>query len=306
MTRPPERALGPDPGQRRLPAPLLVLGAAVSVQAGAGLAVRVIDHAGPLVAVWMRLAFGAAMLAIARPAWRSRVGPEAWRAALLFGAVLAAMNTAFYEAIGRIPLGVAVTIEFWGPLAVAVLASRRLLDLLWAFLAAAGIFILAGGRLVADDVVGIAFALAAGGLWAVYILQGTRLGTAWPDGRGLGAAMVVGGVLLAVPAVLSGGPSLLEPWVLGAGLVVALCSAVIPYTLELAALRRLRPGAYGVLTSLEPAIAALVGLVFLGQALEPADGVAILFVVVASAGASLEGVRQRRFAVPEEALVVAD
>ncbi len=300
LTRTPTLAEG------RLPAPLLILVAAVSVQVGAGLAVRMIDRAGPLVAVWLRLAFGALMLAIARPAWRSRPGRDAWRAAILFGAVLAAMNASFYVAISRIPLGVAVTLEFWGPLAVAVLSSRRPLDLLWAALAAAGILTLAGGRLATDDVVGVAFALAAGSFWIVYILQGTRLGAAWPDGRGLGAAMVVGAGLLAVPALASGSSGLVDPWVLGAGVVVALFSSVIPYTLELAALRRLSAGAYGVLTSLDPAVAALVGLAFLGQELDAADLIAIACVVVASAGASLETRGRRQAGVPEESLVVAD
>ncbi len=276
------------------------------MQAGAGLAVRMIERAGPLASVWLRLAFGAALLAVLRPAWRSRPGRNAWQAAVLFGVVLAAMNASFYVAISRIPLGVAVTIEFWGPLAVAVLASRRPVDLVWAALAAGGIVILAGGRMAADDLVGVAFALVAGMCWVVYILQGTRLGRAWPDGRGLGAAMLVGAALLAIPAVATGGAGLVDPWVLGAGLIVATFSSVIPYTLELAALRSLRPGTYGVLTSLEPAIAALVGLAFLGQALEPADVLGIAFVVIASAGASLEGMRRRRSAVPEEALVLAD
>ncbi len=147
----------------RVPAPLLVVVAGISVQSGAGLAVRVIDRAGPLVTVWLRLAFGALILAVLRPAWRSNIGRDAWRTAILFGVVLAAMNGAFYAALARIPLGVAVTLEFWGPLAVAVMGSRRPLDLLWVVLAAAGIVTLAGGRLVADDLLGVAFALAAGG-----------------------------------------------------------------------------------------------------------------------------------------------
>jgi inner membrane transporter RhtA len=265
-----------------------------------------IDRAGPLVSVWLRLAFGAALLAILRPAWRSRPGGAAWRAAILFGVVLAGMNASFYVAISRIPLGVAVTIEFWGPLAVAILASRRPLDLLWAVLAGAGILVLADGRMAADDSLGVFFALLAGLCWVVYILQGTRLGREWPDGRGLGAAMLVGAALLLPLAVLGGPSGLLDPWVLGAGLVVATFSSVIPYTLELAALRRLRPGTYGVLTSLEPAIAALVGLAFLGQGLGPADLLGIAFVVTASAGASLAAMRRRRSALPEEGLVVAD
>ncbi len=216
---------------------------------------RVIDRAGPLVTVWLRLAFGALILAVLRPAWRSNIGRDAWRTAILFGVVLAAMNGAFYAALARIPLGVAVTLEFWGPLAVAVMGSRRPLDLLWVVLAAAGIVTLAGGRLVADDLLGVAFALAAGGCFALYILVGSRLTRSWPDGRALGVAMAVGALILAVPAVVTGGKWLLDPWVLLAGLVVATLSGVIPYTLELAALRSLPAGVFGVLTSLDPALA---------------------------------------------------
>jgi len=292
------------PGGERIPAPLLVVLAALSVQGGAGLAVRIIDRAGPLVAVWMRLGFGALILAAARPAWRSGMGRRAWGTAILFGVVLAAMNGAFYVAIGRIPLGVAVTFEFWGPLTVAVLGSRRPLDVLWVLLAASGIFTLAGGRIATDDAVGVAFALAAGGCWALYILVGARLSRAWPDGRGLGAAMLVGAGLLAIPAVATGAAWLVQPWVLGAGLVVAVFSSVIPYTLELAALRSLPPGVFGVLTSLDPAFAALVGFAFLGQALRLPDVAAIALVIVASAGTSLGNARGR--ALPEQPLVVAD
>lgn len=255
-------------------------------------------------AVWLRLAFGALIVSVLRPPWRSGMGRDAWRTAIVFGVVLAAMNGLFYAAIGRIPLGVAVTFEFWGPLTVAVLGSRRPLDLVWVVLAAAGIFTLAGARLSADDLLGVAFALSAGGCWALYIVIGARLSRSWPDGRGLGVSMLVGAVLLAIPAVVSGGAWLLQPWVLGAGLVVATFSSAIPYTLELAALRSLPPGVFGVLTSLDPAFAALVGLVFLGQALGLQDVVAIALVIVASAGTSLG--HARRPIVPDEPLVVAD
>jgi len=266
--------------------------AALSVQGGAGFAVGLIGRIGPLPTVWLRLAIGALILAVVRPAWRSVVGREAWLAALLLGLALAAMNWSFYSAIDRIPLGVAVTFEFWGPLALAVLGSRRPIDVLWVLLAGSGIFILAGGRLNADDVVGVAFALLAGLFWAFYIVAGARLSRVWPDGRGLGAAMLVGGVLLAVPAVAVGGSRLLDPYVLAAGAIVATFSSVIPYTLELAALRHLPPPVFGVLMSLEPAIAALVGAVFLGQLLGTADVLAIGLVVVASAGASLRSGRR--------------
>ena len=285
-----------------VPAPLLIVLSTLSVQSGAGLAVRVIDRAGPLVTLWLRLALGAVMLAVVRPVWRSDV--RAWRTAILFGFVLAGLNGTFYVAIGRIPLAAAVTFEFWGPLAVAVAGSRGRLDLVWVALAAGGIITLAGGRVGANDVLGVVFALGAGAFWALYILVGTRLTRAWPDGRGLGVAMLTGAVLTAVPAVVTGGRWLLDPWVLGAGLLVALFSSVIPYTLELAAMRRLPPGVFGVLTSLDPAWAAVIGLAFLGQGLAIPEFAAIGMVVVASAGASLG--HGRLPPIPDEPLVVAD
>ncbi len=261
--------------------------AALSVQGGAAVAVGLIADIGPLPTVWLRLGIGALILAVLRPFWRSTVDGRGWRAALLLGLALAAMNASFYEGIARIPLGVAVTLEFWGPLTLGVLGSRRALDVVWVILAAAGIFILAGGRLVADDALGVMFALIAGGCWALYIVAGARLGEAWPDGRGLGASMVVGGLILAVPAIVAGGSSLPRAGVLASGTAVAVFSSVIPYTLEMAALRRIAPSVFGVLMSLEPAIATGVGVVALGQVLRPEDPVAIAMVVAASAGASL-------------------
>jgi inner membrane transporter RhtA len=218
--------------------------------------------------------------------WRPRVRghPAAdLRVAAAFGIALGLMNLCIYEAMDRIPLGIAVTIEFWGPLAVAVAGSRRPLDLLWVALAAGGIVLLAdpgGGSL---DAAGIAFALAAGGLWAAYILLSARTGRAFPGGSGLAIAMVVG-ALATLPAGV--GDDLLAPELLAAGAVVALASSVIPYSLELEALRRLPPRVFGVLMSLEPAVAALAGLVVLGQALGGREWLAIALVVVASAGAT--------------------
>ena len=183
----------------------------------------------------------------------------------------------------RIPLGIAVTIEFWGPLAVAVAGSRRPLDLLWVVLAATGIVLLAdpaGGSL---DAAGIGFALAAGGLWAGYILLSARTGRVFPGGSGLAIAMVFG-ALVTLPTGIDA--DLLEPELLAAGVGIALASSVIPYSFELEALRRLPARVFGVLMSLEPGVAALAGLVVLGQELDGAEWLAIAFVVVASAGAA--------------------
>jgi inner membrane transporter RhtA len=205
------------------------------------------------------------------------------------GVILAVMNSTFYVALSRIPLGVAVTIEFWGPLTVAVLGSRRWLDLIWVALAAAGIYVLAGARASTDDALGVVAVIIAGGCWATYILVGRRVAQHWPDGRGLSLAMVVASAaVLPVTLVLSDmRPLLAAPLALAGGVVVALFSSAIPYTAEIAALRRLPPATFGVLMSLEPAIAAVIGFVALGQVLHPADLFGIACVVLASAGSSL-------------------
>ena len=202
------------------------------------------------------------------------------------------MNWAIYASVDRIPLGVAVTIEFWGPLAVAVLGSRRPLDLLWVALAAAGILLLADPGGGAIDRTGVALALFAGGCWAAYILLSARTGRAFPGGTGLAIAMVVGAVVTLPAGVAQGGSALLEPEILAVALAVALASSVLPYSLELEALRTLPQGVFGVLMSLEPAVAALAGLVVLGQALEATEWAAVGLVAVASAGAAALGGRR--------------
>ncbi len=216
-----------------------------------------------------------------------RQPPAALRLAAAFGIALGLMNWTFYEAIARIPLGAAVTFEFVGPLAVAVLGSRRPRDLLWVALAAAGILLLSdvGGESRLDPV-GIVLALFAGGCWAAYILLSARTGAVFSGGGGLALAMVVA-ALVALPAGLTqGGIDLLDPALLLSGLVVALASSVVPYSLELEALRRLPPGVFGVLMSLEPAVATLAGLLILGQDLGALQVAAIALVIVASAGAA--------------------
>jgi inner membrane transporter RhtA len=213
---------------------------------------------------------------------------------LAFGACLAGMNWAFYEAIDRIPLGIAVTLEFLGPLAVAVAGSRRALDLVWVLLAGAGVFLLsgAGGRTGGLDGVGVACALTAGTLWGAYILVSARTGRAFAGTSGLALAMPVAALITAPAGIAQAGTALLHPGLLASAVVVALASSVIPYSLELEALRRLPARVFGVLMSLEPAAGAQAGLLVLGQALAGREWVAIALVVVAGAGAaaaSLDG-----------------
>ncbi|MEO8686806.1 MAG: EamA family transporter [Solirubrobacteraceae bacterium] len=264
----------------------LVVLAVSSLQVGAAFAVELFDELGPAGAAFGRLGFAALVLvAIWRPRLRGRPRGDLG-VAIAFGLALGAMNLCIYEAMDRIPLGVAVTFEFIGPLGFAVIGSRRALDLLWVALAAAGIVLLAdygGGSL---DTTGVAFALAAGVLWAAYIVLSQRTGTLFGGGSGLAVAMVAGALLVAPFGIAGAGSELLRPELLGAILAVALASSVLPYSLELEALRRLPARVFGVLMSLEPAVAALAGLVVLGQGLAARDWLAIGLVVVASAGAS--------------------
>jgi inner membrane transporter RhtA len=205
---------------------------------------------------------------------------------LVFGFALVAMNFAFYEAIDRIPLGIAVTIEFVGPLGVAIAGSRRALDLAWVALAAGGILLLSDFGTADLDGLGVALALLAGCFWAAYIVLAARVGRAYAGGQGLALAMVAGAVMLAPVGVADAGGELLGAEVLAVGLGVAILSSAIPYTLELEALRRMPAGVFGVLMSLEPAAAALAGFVVLDEGLATREVVAIGLVVAASAGAA--------------------
>ncbi|WP_285502546.1 EamA family transporter [Actinokineospora sp. NBRC 105648] len=267
-----------------IPPTAQVLIGIVSVQVGAALAKQLFSTAGAAGTVTLRLVFAALILVLV---WRPslRVDRRALPVILGYGVVLGVMNLCFYLAIERIPLGIAVTVEFLGPLAVALVGSRRWLDGLWALLAAAGVVLLSqsGGSV---SVVGLLLALAAGVCWAGYILLSAALGSRTSDGSGLALATVVAGLLITPFGVVGAGVDLLQPWVLAVGAGVALMSSVIPYSLELEALRKIPPRVFGVLMSMEPAVAALAGLVVLHEALRPLQWVAICCVVAASAGAT--------------------
>jgi len=270
----------------------MVLAAAGSLQVGAAFAVTLFDDLGPGGAAFLRLLLAAVVLLAL---WRPRVRGHSMadlRIAAAFGLALGLMNWSIYEAMDRIPLGVAVTIEFWGPLAVAVVGSRRALDLLWVALAALGIVLHASPRGGGIDAGGVALALLAGGCWAAYIGLSARTGQAFPGGTGLAIAMAVGAVVVLPAGIAQGGAALVHPGLLASALVVALASSVLPYSLELEALRRLPGAVFGVLMSLEPAVAALAGLAVLGQALVPREWAAIGLVVTASAGAAALGGRR--------------
>jgi len=270
----------------RIPPTVLVLGGVASVQFGAAFAKTLFDNVGPAGTVFMRVVFAAVILVIAwRPAIRGRSGAD-WRLIVAFGFALVAMNLSYYEALNRIPLGIAVTFEFVGPLGVAIAGSRHALDIVWVVLAGAGILLLSDFGGADLDGLGVAFALIAGCFWAAYILLSVRVGRAIPGGQGLALAMAAGAVMLAPIGVASGGSDLLSPEVLAVGLAVAVLSSAIPYNLELEALRRMPSNVFGVLMSLEPAAAALAGFVILGEDLVAREIVAIGLVVAASAGAA--------------------
>ena len=273
---------------RRLsaPAPALVLAAVASVQSGAAIATRLFPDVGPGGTVLLRLALSALiLLCVARPTIRGRARADlAWGVA--YGVALGAMNATFYEALSRIPLGVAVTVEFVGPLAVAVLGSRRLLDLLWVVLAGLGVALLTTGGDGGLDALGVALALVAGAFWAAYILLAQRVGRVFPGASGLTVALVVGTLVVAPFGFITAGTRVWHAGVVARGAAVAVLSSAVPYSLELSALRRMRASVFGVLMSLEPAVAALSGLLFLGQHLRPREWLAVVCVMVASIGAT--------------------
>jgi inner membrane transporter RhtA len=270
----------------RIPPTVLVVAAVASVQFGAALAKSLFDEVGPGGTVFLRVLFAAVVLVAV---WRPAVGGRSradWRLIAAFGLCLGAMNLAFYESLERIPLGIAVTFEFVGPLGVAIAGSRRPLDLAWVVLAAAGIVLLSDFGSADLDGLGVALALVAGGLWAAYILLSARVGRTFPGGSALALAMVAAAAMLAPVGVAGAGADLLIPGVLAVAAAVAILSSAIPYTLEMEALRRMPAGVFGVMMSTEPAVAALAGFIVLDEGLASRELVAILLVVAASAGAA--------------------
>ena len=272
------------PGADRVPPVALVLAGVTSIQFGAALAATLFDDVGPSGTSLLRLGFAALILAVlVRPRLR-RYTRAQLRLAALFGLALGGMNLTFYLGLDTVPLGIAVTIEFAGPLGVAVYKSRRPLDLVWAGLAAAGIVLLAdpGGGSV--DTLGLVFVLAAAGFWAAYILIADSATRVFAGAEGVALAMVVAALVPIAPGLAEGGTDLLAPELLVIGAAVALASSVIPYSLETEALRRLPTNVFGVLMSLEPAAAALAGYLVLSQDLGARELAAIACVIVASAG----------------------
>jgi inner membrane transporter RhtA len=258
------------------------------VQVGAAVAKGLFDEISPTAMVWLRLATSAVVLMVlARPRFRGR-GRQDWMVVVGFGLSLGSMNWAIYQSFSRIPLGIAVTIEFIGPLTLAVLGSRRARDVLWVLLAAAGVVLL-GFEPAGLDPLGVVYALLAGAAWAAYILLSASTGRRWPGFDGLAVASLIAAAAMTLPAILTAGTELFDPRILLIGALVGLLSSVIPYSCELVALRSLRPAVFGILMSLEPAAAALAAIVVLHELLSPLQWLAIACVVAASVGATRSG-----------------
>ncbi|MGC3995096.1 MAG: EamA family transporter [Propionicimonas sp.] len=263
----------------------LVLGAIVSVQFGAAFAKSLFTLTAPTAVAWLRMAAAALIFWVfARPRLRGRTWPE-WRVVIGYGIALATMNWSIYLSFSRIPIGLAVTIEFLGPLAVALVGSRRARDLVWVALAAIGVVLL-GVFPATVDWIGIGFALLAGAAWAAYIVLSGPTGAAWEGVTGVSVGSLVGALMFLVPGLLTGGTSLWQPRVALLAVLVGVLSSVIPYGLEMVARRSIPASVFGILMSLEPAAAALAALLILGERLSWVEVVAMACVIVASVGST--------------------
>ncbi|MDR2975173.1 MAG: EamA family transporter [Propionibacteriaceae bacterium] len=262
---------------------LMTLGSIVSMQLGSSLAKTVFPTVGPLAMAWLRLiAAGAILAIIVRPRLRGHSRQD-WLALAWYVLALAGMNVTFYQAIARIPIGLTVTIEFLGPLVVALLKARGLRDLPWIGLAGVGVVIL-GWSPGSANWAGIGFSVLAAICWGAYILAAPHVGRHWHGAEPVAWANLTGAVVLTAPVLMLDHERLNQPWIWGAGLGVALLSSVLPYALELHILRTLDQRIFSILMSLEPAFAALFALLILGEALTPVELVAMACVIVASAG----------------------
>ncbi len=269
------------------PLVLVVLGM-VSVQGGAALAKDMFPALGPVNTVTLRIVISAVVLGVVFRPRITRMTAEQWRAVIPYGVILALMNSSYYLALQRIPLGLAVTIEFTGPLAVAVMGSRRVQDFLWVLLAIVGIALIAPWHASgAVDGTGVLLALGAGVGWASYILVGGRVSRVIPAGAGVASGMMIASLVILPAGLAQHVLTRVTPRLLTEGLVVALLSSAVPYSLEMVALRSIPAKTFGILMSLEPAVGALSGLLLLSERLTVQQWMAVLLVMLASAGATL-------------------
>lgn len=272
-----------------VPPQIFALLAMVSVQIGASLGKGLFQTIGPLGTTFLRLGFAALLLCLYwRPSLRGLTRKNVMTI-VLFGIAIVTMNSAFYASIARIPLGIAVTLEFVGPLGVALLQSRRLKDLIWAAIATIGILLLAPIGSTNIDMYGVGLALLAGVFWGLYIILNVHIGRDFSGGTGLSLSMIVAAILIAPLGISSGGSAMFAPHSLFLGFAVSILSTVIPFSLELEALRRLPSRLFGIFMSVEPAMAALAGFILLGEVINMRSIIAIGFIMTASIGTSLEG-----------------
>ena len=263
----------------------LVVASTVSVQFGAVVAKSLFGQADPAAVAWLRMVIACPiLLLISRPRFRGRTSRE-WLAVGAYGIALATMNFSIYQSFARIPVGLAVTIEFFGPLGVAFSGIRRARDVIWVVLAGVGVVVL-GWSPVVWNWAGIGFALLAALGWAGYILASGPVGRTWEGVSGVAVGSIVGAVGFAVPGIMAGGTTILNPVVLGTAAAVAILSSVLPYGLEMIARRRIKASVFGILMSIEPAVAALAALIVLHEMLALAEWAAMACVIVASIGAT--------------------
>ncbi len=278
----------------------LLLLAMLSVQVGASIAKSLFPLVGPVGMVAVRIAFGTVILVLVLRPWRARIARDSWRPLVVYGVSLGVMNLFYYLALSKIPLGLAVAIEFTGPLAVAVFASRRALDFCWVLLAVGGLALLLPiARVSAGiDPVGAAEALAAGACWALYIIYGQKAG-ADHGAQTVALGSVISAVLIVPIGLFQAGPLVFSHSILWPGLAVAVLSTALPYTLEMAALTRLPARTFGVLMSIEPAFGAVIGYVWLKELLSVAQWIAIALIIIASVGTATSARRQVTAPVPD-------
>jgi inner membrane transporter RhtA len=277
----------PRPAPPWLPITLLVL-AIASFQAGASIAKTMFPLVGAVGTVTVRIVLGTIILVITMKPWRTRIAPGARWALVIYGVSLGLMNLCFYIALSRIPLGISVAVEFWGPLAVAVFTSRRALDFCWIVLAVGGLLLLlpiahSGNRL---DPIGLLYAFAAGAWWALYITFGRRAGAAHGT-QTVVLGSIISTIVIAPIGLATAGSALLSRSALLPGLAVAILSTALPYSLEMIALTRIPARTFGILMSVDPAFAATFGLVFLNERLSGMQWIAIVLIIAASSGTTL-------------------
>ena len=268
-----------------------VLFAIISVQSGAAIAKTLFPAIGAAGTASLRIGISAIiLLAVYRPNLL-KITPNQWKIVIPYGLSLGAMNLIFYLAIERIPIGLAVTLEFIGPLVVAVIGSKRLIDYLWVLLAAIGIVLIAPWSNNGIDLLGVLFALLAGALWAAYIVLGTKVSKIMKGGDAVATGMLFASVLIVPFGILENGLNNLTPTFLYLGIALALLSSAIPFTLEMKALAQLPARTFSILMSLEPAAASIFAFIFLQEYLTFNEILAVVFVVIASVGSTITSKR---------------